>query len=519
MTHIVHVVKGLNDAGSGRSLCAIAKHLQRLGEFRHTVVSLLAANESGARLAAEAGVRVLEAPRRETLLRELEGADIVQVEWWNNPLIYDFLRSDLPPMRLAIFIHVAGDTRPNILTRTLVDFADVCIAGCPYTYQHPAIQGLPESVRAKKTAMVFATADFSRVAGVEQCPHSGFNVGYIGSADFKKMHPDYIAMNAGARVPDIQFIVCGRGHLDILKQQAERLSAADKFQFRGYVQDLRPVLEILDVYGYPLCDNPGAELNIQEAMRAGVAPVVFGLGGLNDSVIHEKTGIVVKTPAEYTEALEYLYHHPGERRRLGEAARRFASETFGGENSAPKIKIVYENLLAQPKRNRRWKYFDVSSQRADGAWHFIESLSGEGGAFRRSFEARTIDDALEAEKQIVHSTPRELFGLEDYTTHFSESSHLQLWTALARFGLGRFEEARVSFGKAFGLGLEHWRLHWYQALCCRAMKLNVEARLFCLRTRNEAPEFEPAHELLDLLDEMDVRFPLQSTPQSHMESR
>jgi glycosyltransferase involved in cell wall biosynthesis len=92
-------------------------------------------------------------------------------------------------------------------------------------------------------------------------PHAGFNVGYIGTVDSFKMHPRYVPMSAGIQVPDAHFVVCGPGNLEQLQAQTRDLGAADRFDFRGYVNDIKPVIETFDVYGYPLCESTYASEN------------------------------------------------------------------------------------------------------------------------------------------------------------------------------------------------------------------------------------------------------------------
>src|SRR6516162_1729871 len=112
---VLHITSTLSLAGSSRSLCAIAKHLPSFGEYRHTVASLLPRRDQPRCLAEESGVRVLNAPTKETLWKHIEQADIVHLEWWNHAAVYDFLRTSWPPMRLLVFCHVAGDVSPNLI--------------------------------------------------------------------------------------------------------------------------------------------------------------------------------------------------------------------------------------------------------------------------------------------------------------------------------------------------------------------------------------------------------------------
>ena len=168
MIRILHITSTLNLAGSARSLCAIAKHLPSLADYRHTVASLLPRQDQQRGLAEKSGVRVLDAPSKEMLRKHVEQADIVHLEWWNHAAVYDFLRTSWPPMRLLVYCHVAGDVSPNLITPNLVDFADFWVSGCGYAQRHAVIEGLPPDIRSEKTAVVTAAADLSRLSNLRQ---------------------------------------------------------------------------------------------------------------------------------------------------------------------------------------------------------------------------------------------------------------------------------------------------------------------------------------------------------------
>lgn len=427
MIRVLHLLKHVNGAGGPRSTVTLAKALARAGVCENRIVSLLPGTPGGLEMASLAGLHVLESPGEADLRREIEAADVVQLHWWNDPVLYGLLRSDLPPARLLVFVHVAGDTPPHVLLRQVVDVADFCVAGSVYAHGCPAFQSLPAAERAHKTAAVTAAADFARLAGLERQPHAGFHVGYVGTVDFRKMHPAFVRMSAQVRVPGVRFIVCGNGQVDLFKRQASEMGAADRFDFRGYVEDLRPVLGELDVFGYPLASNPGAELAMQEAMYAGVPPVVFPLGGLRDAVIHGETGLAVTTEEEYVAAIEHLYIHPEERLRLGAGARAFAQRHFGAERSAPKLAAVYEEMMRRPKRRRIWPGSGLGSS---GAELWLESL-GEAAAepFRASLAA--VGGDPEAEEAIAASSPLMRLVLGCYAAHYPADRHLRFWHGLA----------------------------------------------------------------------------------------
>ena len=237
--------------------------------------------------------------------------------------MFSFLHSELPPTRLIIWFHVSGDNAPQVITRDLINYADFAIPCNPHSYELPVIKQLKPEIRHQKVGMVYDAADFDRVQNIQPQPHEGFNVGYMGSLSFSKMHPNYISMSAKANIPDVKFILCGGGNIPLLQNQAQELNALHKFDFRGFVEDIASEIAKFDVYGYPLCEDTyaAAELNLQEAMYAGIPPVVLPHGGIKKLIINNYTGLMVDSELEYSQALEYLYHNPQERLRLGKNAK------------------------------------------------------------------------------------------------------------------------------------------------------------------------------------------------------
>ena len=89
----------------------------------------------------------------------MAAADIVQLHWWNNPQNQQFLRGDWPDVRLAIWYHVAGDHAPQLITRELVDFADLNIPTNPWTFRElPVFGGLTPAERERRVQRLPAQA-------------------------------------------------------------------------------------------------------------------------------------------------------------------------------------------------------------------------------------------------------------------------------------------------------------------------------------------------------------------------
>lgn len=471
--NVLHVIQRLSSGGAARALIAAAKYSAQTSSFGHSAISLSQADRGGLELASRAGLKVLTPNVISEVSSALADADIVHFHYWNSPELSDLWSRQLPPMRSIVWSGVNGQHPPHLITREVMDMADIFVAASPITLE----LDLVKSMGRGKTDFVFAGADFARLDDFHAEDHAAFNVGYIGTIDFAKMHPKFVAMSADVDVPNARFILCGGGKaIRALKNQIRDLGVEARFEILDYVQDIRHVVARLDVFGYPLCEDnySASELVLQEVMYAGVPPVVLPFGGAAHLIVHGETGLVAEDEREYTRAIEFLYRHPDERARLGRNAAVRARQLFGARNCAEKFNWIYAQLLQRPKVAHNISSSDLapttmpggSSNR--GATSLVRSLGDRGGDFRASLAAVEEQEVLAAEARISSSAPA--FGdcILDYRNHFPTDKYLALWSGLALLNRERPALAAAALRRAIELGCDHWRAQWYFARAARA---------------------------------------------------
>ncbi|HWB18357.1 MAG TPA: glycosyltransferase family 4 protein [Vicinamibacterales bacterium] len=501
---VLHVVQQLSRGGAARAFVAAAACQQRAGMSTHHVLSLLPDIETGARrLAADADLPVVAGADDASAGALIAAADIVHVHYWNTPELVAFLQRLTSPARVVLTCHVPGDTPPHVLHPEMIVWADVTIADGPYGYALPVFRDLDERTRAEHTGLVIDTPDFSRLAQVTPRPHAGFTVGYIGTVDPVKMHPAYVAMSAAVDVPDVRFIVCGNGSgFAALQKDAAARGVLDRFEFRGYVEDIASVLAELDVFGYPVTHS-AIELVLQEAMFAGVPPVVLATDGAARTVDHGRTGLVVDNADAYARAIERLYRDPVERRRLGANAAAHARQAFGAERAAEALAEIYERVMRRPKRARVWPFPNRATARSGdavrsvAAWTFADMMGATAARpFLTSLTSADVPSLLDAEAAIAAAPPVIADGASGGVIHYRRcypsDPHLRLWTGLVLGAQGRPALAIAELEAARRLGLDHWRVSWYIAQLARATGAVPLARQALDRALAAAPEFQPA---------------------------
>ncbi len=476
MVSVLHVIESLSLGGATRAMFAAAKYSSQTGGYSHSVVALKVEPISNEvqQLARSNNIQIIPRSSTEQLHAEIARADIVLLEWWNSPSMAEFLRSELPAARLAAWMHVGGHQDPQRIPERFLDFVDFGIACSPFTYEAPAIACMTPEHRAAKTAVAYGATDFARLATVRPRAHAGFNVGYIGTVNFVKMHPNYISMSSRVAIPDVRFIVTGHGgEHEVLRAQARRLGTLERFSINDAVADVTPLLEILDVYGYPLCEDTYAasELTIQEAMYCGIPPVVFPYGGLKRLVINDFTGYVVHNEVEYAQALEHLYHDKGNRARIGRNAAEYARQIFGAETAARRLNVVFEQLLKQPKRARKpfgGPLPEWLSRPAPGVHAFLDQLGPAREIFENSIRQPDSHAAFSADTQIMRASDlMKRLGIHPYRNYFASDPYLNFWAGLVSFGEENWGQAMYDFVESLKYGFPCWRPWWYLALAAQ----------------------------------------------------
>ena len=476
---ILHLLDQLTRGGAGRALLGVAGASR---DLHHTIGSLRPPEEGARRLAAEAGIEVLHLRDDEiaeaspstiadagpstiaeaspsTIAEAIDASDIVHVHFWNSPSLYRTLGRPWPAARVLTWCHVGGDEPPQVLTPDLVDFSDVILASNPHTAELPV---LARANAEGKGGMVLGTADFSRLKTGRARSNPRFTITHIGTIDFVKMHPDFVALHAGLDIDDYRVVVCGVGAaLPILQRQAAEAGCVDRFEFRGYVEAIDEVFADSDVFAYPIGDGYASELVLQEAMVSAVPPVVMTTGGPTRMVRHEDTGLLVRTAAEYRRALERLAREPEFRTTMGARAAAHAKAQWGAERSAAQLVGWYKKLMAAPKHLRAPL---GESKTLNGADRFLLGLGASASQFRvsRNAEDHPRATVLAADGLIAASSPLLASGASGGVLHYRlehpGDPHLHYWSGLVLARAGRPALAAAEFAAARRCGFDAARL-------------------------------------------------------------
>lgn len=145
----------------------------------------------------------------------------------------------------------------------------------------------------------------------------------------------------------------GEAYLEKMKELTRSLGLEDAVKFLGYRKDVPSLLKALDVtVQASLSENLGGTI---EALLMKCPIVVTRVGGLVDSVIDGKTGVVVKPadPEALAHGLLSQLENPGRAAQMAEAGRRFMLDHFTLRATVDKQSALYGSLRARKRQGYR----------------------------------------------------------------------------------------------------------------------------------------------------------------------
>ena len=194
------------------------------------------------------------------------------------------------------------------------------------------------------------------------------------------MHPQFLKICKNINLPNVEFTVIGGDNENKLRQECI-INSVNNVNILGKIDNIEPYLAVFDIFAYPL--NPNhygtAEQVLQEAMAAGVVPVVFNNPAEKFLVKHLETGLTARNLIEYCEYIKLLYKNEPLRKELSANCKNYAKTHFSLASLAKEWDSVFSNILNKPKAPKIYKrticknysFFDI----------FLESLGTHNEPF------------------------------------------------------------------------------------------------------------------------------------------
>lgn len=437
---VLHITPHLG-GGVGQVLLNYLARVKEDSEYDHRVISLEYANDRAKLAAALSGFDLQEemSGRHYKILEDIARADIILIHWWNHPLLYAFLvRESLPPARVIFWSHISGYHLPYVFSPAALSYPDLFVFTSPLSLDVEEVKALPDERRAA-LRVVWSTGGIDDMITVKQRTHKGFQIGYIGTVDYSKLHPRFVHMSGLVDIPGAHFVVCGGPSQRQIEDEARQQGIGDRFTFTGQVGNIKKYLSTFDIFGYPLAPYHygTCEQSLGESMAAGIPPIVMANRAERSIVEDGVNGLIATDEEGYARAIERLYHDPELRKHLAENARAFAQERYSLDAMIARWENIFAEALDLPKKPRHWEGSQRGNQ-ISAAGLFMESLGNYAMVFRRHLQALTPQDQKSASRDIqrlFESSPiwrSDTKGtINHYTLFFPEDEGLQSWRNLA----------------------------------------------------------------------------------------
>lgn len=298
------------------------------------------------------GAEITIAPDDMTLRQLADEADIVQIEWWNHPRIYECLcRSGLPAMRTVFWSHISGLFAPYIPAGLFTAagrfaFTSAC------SFNAPNLADL-DPVIHDSLAVVNSGFGFQQATSVERPSRPPLSITYLGTVDFAKMSPDLFTAIDTVNASDLSVSIWGSFDPDgTVTHAATQMANPGRIRFRGPTADPALILADTDIFLYLLQPQHfgTAENALIEAMSLGAVPIVFGNPAEQAIVRHGETGFVEKDSASVARRLAWMLVNSEAVMRIGRQAMDDVNRTRTPTLSAWAFADIYLSLAGTEKR-------------------------------------------------------------------------------------------------------------------------------------------------------------------------
>jgi glycosyltransferase involved in cell wall biosynthesis len=334
---ILHIAVHLG-GGIGKAHAAIASELPRSVEQTFLLLEEPIDRRHTDAIVRSGGRVIVECDPVQIRALALQ-ADIVQLEYWGHPLLNKYAQFGfVPGVKTVCWSHVSGLFPPSLAAFLAVDrFVLTSDISMPV---------VPRALR-NRTSVINSGFGFAGMRSHARSPRRNPAVAYLGTVDFKKMHPGIF--DAVDAFDDDMTPVSLWGHISPdVATRAAAMRHPERVKLRGHTLDPASALAEADIFFYPLrCDHYGtAENALVEAMSMGLVPVVFDNPAETKIVAHGKSGFVGHTIDECVSCLRRLVQAPSLREEMGANAAR-AAQTKSPSRSANAFVALWAALAAE----------------------------------------------------------------------------------------------------------------------------------------------------------------------------
>jgi glycosyltransferase involved in cell wall biosynthesis len=153
--------------------------------------------------------------------------------------------------------------------------------------------------------------------------------------------------------PDIRYVIAGEGQDKLLlERMIGELGLEENVFLVGLLQNIAPLLKVSDIAVLPSLVEPLGMFQI-EAQYLGVPTIASDVGGIPETIVHQKTGLIVKAGhvQQWADAIVWTLNHSDEAKQFAKAGREFVLAKFSLESNITQFIELIKNSSSIRKRH------------------------------------------------------------------------------------------------------------------------------------------------------------------------
>jgi len=222
------------------------------------------------------------------------------------------------------------------------------------------------AIDSRKIKVLYPGIDFSRLAKSDDplpthlqewlASHPGPVIAHGAILRGEKGHS--ILLQALSEVkkthPDIRYVIAGEGQdKPLLESMIGELGLEENVFLAGLLQNIAPLLKVSDIAVLPSLVEPLGMFQI-EAQYLGVPTIASDAGGIPETIVHQKTGLIVKAGhvQQWAVAIVWTLNHSHEAKKFAKAGREFVLAKFSLESNITQfIELIKKSSGIRKRHN------------------------------------------------------------------------------------------------------------------------------------------------------------------------
>lgn len=282
------------------------------------------------------------------LNHEIKKTDIVQLEFWNHPLIPWLLIKKLKNMRLVMWCHILGNQFPKIPIG-IIKKVDKFYCTSKYTIK------LSQFTKSERKKMKF----ISSAGGLGNLKKINYfkkiKIFYAGTLNYSKFNKNFHLYIKSLSKKNLSIDFYGdKINEKNIKNTFINNKVNAKLNFYGFEKNIHKKLSKHNVLLYFL--NPNhygtGENMLVECMAMGIVPFVINNPTERNIVKHLHNGIIIKSIKEFKYYFNKLENNIELLKKLSANARKDAINNYNYKNTALDFFSDYKKIMKNKKKNR-----------------------------------------------------------------------------------------------------------------------------------------------------------------------